>query len=105
MRHKSFLIQAVVADYSVYDNDLPSLAYVRISHLTVSNTLPKHNTVTGKWVNMTEDNPMFNFDLLVNKLLNIDDNRLEFFGEDVLEQLIIKYFPHVMEYYRDNELI
>lgn len=102
MRYKSFTIDAEVADYNEYD-DLPSLMYIEVHNVVVSNTKPKY--ISEKQVAMTEDHPAFNFDIWADDIEFADEDRREFMGTDELNRFIIQHFSHVMRYYRDNELI
>lgn len=104
MRYKSFRIDAQVADYNEYD-DLPSLMYVEVHDVVISTrqTIPKWKS--DKEVYMAEDHPAFNFDLWANDIEFIDEDRREFMGTVELDEFMIKHFPHVMRYYRDNEFL
>lgn len=105
MRYKSFSIHAEVADYREYD-DLPSLMYIEVHDVVIVNSrqaVPKWTS--DKQVVMTEDHPAFNFDLWADDIEFADEDRHEFMGTVELNEFIIKHFPHVMRYYRDNELI
>lgn len=102
MRYKSFIIHAEVADYNEYD-DLPSLMYIEVHDVIISNTRPKY--ISEKQVAMTEDHPAFNFDIWGDDIEFIDEDRRTFMGTDELNKFIIKHFPHIMHYYRDNEFL
>jgi len=102
MRYKSFIIEADAIEYDVYGN-LPALAYVEVHDVEISSACPKWTT--DKRVCMSEDHPAFNFDLWADVIDFIDEDKHIFTGTEELDMFIIKHFPHVMEYYRDNELI
>ena len=102
MRYKSFTISAEVAEYNVY-NSLPSLMYIEVNNVIITSTLPKYTS--RKQVIMSEDDPAFNFDLWANNVEGEGDFLQEFMGTKRLNQFMIKHFLHVIEYYRDNELL
>ena len=104
MRYKSFNIVGEVLDEDVH-NGLPSLGYIEVHNVVISNTLPK--STSRMQVVMSESHPLFNFDIWADVIDFVGDPAdydyfHQFMGSDAVNYNIAKYFPEVLQYYKDQ---
>jgi hypothetical protein len=105
MRYKTFNIVAEIGEEDVY-GDLPSLHYIEVHNVKITTTQPIRKPNTHE-VTMREDHPMFNFDIWGDVIDFVIaptnyDNFHQFMGSSEVNDNIVKYFPNVMRYYRDQ---
>ena len=106
MRYKTFKIVSFDVDYDIYSDDVPMLGEIEVRKVVISNTPPNYHLLDPLHVVVDENHPYFNFDIWADEVdfldedYHIPDNSHMFRGAEQVNDIIAKYFPSVIEYYK-----